>query len=177
MLGVSFVASIAVVQYLGLKAYAALLWLPILLLCFVYIVPLAGSLRSPLRVEPSTSVKSSTSYKNTLRFFAACWFTGILLGVTYGFFTGWLAALLGHSHQDVVEAVDIWSFPLSLINPSFIIRPEKSLAEVMGILTANSYFYALGVTVVFKVVHGFIKKSRVTQLGISSAMLDDDDEF
>jgi hypothetical protein len=44
-------------------------------------------------------------------------------------------------------------------------------------VTANSYFNALALTIVFKVVHGFLKRSRVTQLGISSITLDDDDEL
>ncbi len=71
----------------------------------------------------------------------------------------------------------MFSFPLGLINRNFIIRPDRSLAEVIGIVTANCYFYALGLTVVFKVVHGFLSRSRVTQLGISGTMLNDDDEL
>lgn len=89
-----FVASLVVVQYLGLKAYAALLWLPILVLCIVNVVPLVGSLGSPLRVEPSTA-KTSSSYKSTLRLFLSFWFSMVVFAVAYGFFTGWLAALLG----------------------------------------------------------------------------------
>jgi DNA-directed RNA polymerase subunit RPC12/RpoP len=173
-----FIASLVVVQFLGLKAYAALLWLPILLLCIIKALPLVVSLLgSPLRVEPSTSAKGSSSYKNTLRLFLSFWFALVLLAVVYGFFTGWLAALLGAPREDVAVAADLWSIPLGLINPTFFIRPEKGLAEVLCIVTANSYFNALVLTVVFKVVHGFIKRSRVTQLGISTTTLDDDDEL
>jgi hypothetical protein len=100
----------------------------------------------------------------------------VVFVVAYGFFTGWLVALLG-GHRDAAEITDMWSVPLGLINPAFVIRPEKSLAEVLGIVTANCYFYALGLTFVFKVVHGFLRRSRVTQLGISSTTLDDDDEL
>jgi hypothetical protein len=67
--------------------------------------------------------------------------------------------------------------PLGFINSSFVIRPDRGLAEVLGIVTANCYFDALILTVVFKVVHGFIRRSRVTQLGISTTTLDDDDEL
>ncbi len=52
-----------------------------------------------------------------------------------------------------------------------------SAALVLGIVTANCYFNALALTIVFKVVHGFLKRSRVTQLGISTITPDDDDEF
>src|SRR4051812_10677599 len=66
----SFVASLVVVQYLGIKAYAALLWLPILALCFTQVVPLVVSLLgSPLRIESGSSAKGSSPYKRTLRLF------------------------------------------------------------------------------------------------------------
>ena len=173
---VGFVVSLVVVRYLDLKAYAALLWLPILVLCVIYVVPLAASFVSPLRVETGPA-KGSGSYKSTLRLFLSFWFSTILFVVAYGFFTGWLVFLLGSPRQDVADIGDMFSFPLGLINPAFIIRPEKGLAEVLGIVTANCYFYALGLTFVFKVVHGFLRRSRVTQLGISGATLDDDDEL
>jgi hypothetical protein len=171
-----FVASLVVVQYLGLKAYAALLWLPILVLCVINVMPLVGLLGSPLRVE-AKAAKGASSYKSTLRLFLSFWFALVLLAVVYGFFTGWLAALLGASREDTAAATDLWSLPLGLLNPAFFIRPEKGLAEVLGIVTANSYFNALVLTAVFKVVHGFLKRSRVTQLGISGTTLDDDDEL
>lgn len=173
----SFVVSLVVVWYMGLKAYAALLWLPILALCFTQVVPLVvGLWGSPLRIE-APSAKSSSSYKSTLRLFLTVWFMLVLFAVVYGFFTGWLAALLGAPHEEVVDATALWSIPLGLINPEFFIRPEKGLAEVLCIVAANSYFDALALTVIFKVVHGFMRRSRVTQLGISSVTLDDDDEL
>jgi hypothetical protein len=171
-----FIASVVVVQVLGLKAYAALLWLPILILCIRYVLPMVASVVYPLKVE-STAAKGAGSYKNTLRMFLAIWFALITTAVAYGFFTGWLAFLLGAPRQDVTAATDLWSLPLCLVNSEFFIRPEKELAEVLGIVTANSYFNALGLTVVFKVVHGFLRRSRVTQLGLSGATLDDDDDL
>jgi len=174
----SFVVSLVVVWYMGLKAYAALLWLPILVLCFTQVVPLVVSLfGSPLRIEPGSSAKGSSSYKSTLRLFLSFWFALVLFAVVYGFFTGWIVTLLGAPREDVAATTDFWSFPLGLINPSFVIKPEKGLTEVLGIVTANCYFNALALTIVFKVVHGFLKRSRVTQLGISSITLDDDDEL
>ncbi|HEX3585547.1 MAG TPA: hypothetical protein VH024_06100, partial [Candidatus Angelobacter sp.] len=157
MLGLvlSFVASLAVVQLLGLKAYAALLWLPILALCFTQVAPLVVSLLgSPLRIEPQSSAKRSSSYKSTLRLFLGLWFALVLFAVVDGFFMGWIAALLGAPRKDVAVTADLWSIPLGLINRSFFIRPEKGLAEVLCIVTANSYFDALALTVIFKVVHG-----------------------
>ena len=174
----SFAASLVVVQYLGLKAYAALLWLPILALCFTQAVPLVVSLLgSPLRIEPGNSAKGSSSYKSTLRLFLGFWFGLVLFASVYGFFIGWVAALLGAPRDDVVNATALWSIPLGLINPEFFIRPEKGLAQVLCIVTANSYFHALALTFVFKVVHGFLRRSRVIQMGISSSTLDDDNDL
>jgi hypothetical protein len=172
-----FIASVIVVQVLGLKAYAALLWLPILLLCIRHVLPLAASMAYPLKVESIASAKGSGSYKSTLRLFLSVWFALILTAVAYGFFTGWLAFLLGAPRQEVATATALWSMPLGLVNRSFFIRPDRGLAEVLGIVTANCYFNALGLTVIFKVVHGFMRRSRVTQLGLSGATIEDDDEL
>jgi hypothetical protein len=152
---------------------------PLLLaLCFTQVVPLVASLfGSPLKIEPGSSAKGSSSYKSTLRLFLSFWFGLVLFAVVHGFFTGWIVALLGAPRDDVAATTDFWSIPLGMINPSFVIKPEKGLAEVLGIVTANCYFNALALTIVFKVVHGFLRRSRVTQLGISSVTLDDDDEL
>jgi len=164
----------------GIKAYAAILWLPILVLCIWYVTPiaarLAASVLTPLRVVTSNT-KRSNSYKSTLYLFASFWFGLVLLAVLHGFFWGWLAFLLSQSREETATAVDLWSIPLGLVNREFSITPGKGLAEVLGIVIANSYFNALALTIVFKVVHGFIRRSRVTQLGISGTTLDDDDEL
>lgn len=173
----SFIFSVTVVQYLGLKAYAAVLWLPILVLCLAFVLPLTASWISPLKVETERSAKSSNSYKQNLRLFITFWVGFILFAVVYGFSMGWLASLMGGTRQDVELVTGMWSMPLGLINPAFLIKPEKSLAEVLGILTASCYFYALALTFVFKVVHGFLRRNRVTQLGISGTTIDDDDDL
>src|SRR5690242_4586969 len=77
-----FAASIAVVQLLGIKAYAAILWLPILVLCIWYVTPiaarLAASVLKPLRVI-TAHTKGSHSYKSTLYLFASFWFGLVLM--------------------------------------------------------------------------------------------------
>jgi hypothetical protein len=173
---VGFGVSVWVVQLLGLRAYAALLWLPILVVCVRYSLPLVGPMFFRLIVQNAPS-GTSDSYKSTLRLFLVWWFVLILFAVVYGTFIGAVPFLLGAPTQEAVEATDIFSLPLGLLNPKFMIRPDKSLAEVIGIITANSYFWALGLTMIFKVVHGFIRRSRVTQLGISSTTMNDDDEL
>jgi uncharacterized protein (DUF983 family) len=181
-LALASIASVGVVQFMNLKAYAALLWLPVLVLCAFFLAPLIGSflatsVLSPLKVEPDRTLPRSTSHLSTLRLFIVLWIVLVLLFIAYGFLLGWVAFLLSGSRQEAARAADMFSFPLGLINRNFIIRPDRSLAEVIGIVTANCYFYALGLTIVFKVVHGFLSRSRVTQLGISGTTLNDDDEL
>jgi len=170
-----FAASVWIVQLLGFKAYAALLWLPILVACVYYSLPLVGPVFFRLTLQ-RTSDKSANSYKSTLRMFVSWWIASILFAVVYGSLIGAFSFLLGASKQETAESTDIFSLPLGLVNPRFMIRPDKGLAEVIGILSANSYFWALGLTIVFKVVHGFISRSRVTQLGITSTTPNDDDD-
>ena len=63
-----------------------------------------------------------------------------------------------------------------LANSAFIVRPDKSFVAVLGIVAANSYFYTLAVTLAFKVVHGILQRSRITELGISHRSIDEDDD-
>jgi hypothetical protein len=95
----------------------------------------------------------------------------------YGLVLGWFVFLFGGSRGDILETTDMWSVPLGWINPAFVVRPEKSFVAVIGIVTANCYFWALGLTLVFKVVHYLLRRNRVTELGISGRTLDDDDEI
>src|SRR5215467_10679393 len=122
-----FALSVWVVQLLGLKAYAALLWLPILVACIVYALPIVGARIFRLTVQKP---RASGSYKTTLRFFLSCWFFLILFTVVYGSIIGFLPFLFGEPMQESAEATEIFSMPLRLVNPRFMIRPDKSLAEV-----------------------------------------------
>jgi tRNA U34 5-carboxymethylaminomethyl modifying GTPase MnmE/TrmE len=95
--------------------------------------------------------------------------------MTYGYVLGWVAYLNG-SHRDVIESMEMWSMPLGLINPAFTIRPEKDLVEVIGIVTANSYFWALGLMLIFKFVHSRMRRNRVTELAISGSSVGEEDD-
>jgi hypothetical protein len=170
-----FVASILVVQLLGLKANAALLWFPILIFCLIAASRAMPVLLPPrLKVVPD-SVRGPGSVKKNLALFIGIWLSLILYLVAYGFFTGLLASLMQASPDDKMIVPIMFSVPLGLVNPAFLITPEKSLAEVLGIMIANSYFYALVLTFILKTVHGFLRRSRTIQLGISGTTVNDDD--
>src|SRR5215831_11518812 len=68
---VSFVASLIIAQFLGLKAYAAILWIPILLMCFPFalrVIPVSF-LRLTLVEGPPVKVR----WRRNLTLFVSSW--------------------------------------------------------------------------------------------------------
>lgn len=170
----SFAVSLVISGILQLKAYAAILWVPIFLICmrFAPTVFPVSFLRIAVVKGPPVKVK----WRRNLRLFAASWVACTLFMLAYGFILGWGAYLTGSPDREVREAVDLWSYPLAWANPAFIVRPDKNFVAVFGIVAANSYFYTLALLLAFKVVHGAMRRNRVTQLGISDRNMDDDDD-
>jgi len=173
---VSLIVSLLIAQILGLKAYAAILWIPIFLACLRFVPSLVVPLFPVFTVVKGPMPKSARGWRRDLAMFLYSWIAITLYMWVYGFVMGWGAFLFGSSAQDVREIADMWSVPLGLASPAFVVRPEKSLAAVMGIVAANCYFYALGLTLAYKVVHRALQRNRVTQLGLSGRPLDEDDE-
>jgi hypothetical protein len=168
-----FLSSLGVVEIMGLKAYHAPLWIPIFFACFLLaLAPLSAPVFGRLRVNS----KATSVIGGNLRTFLIFWFACVVVVLTYGFVMGWVMYLVGGSRRDMVEMTDSWSIPFGWVNSAFIIRPEKSLAAVIGIVTANCYVWALGLTLVYKSVHYLRRRNRVTELGISTKTLDEDDE-
>jgi hypothetical protein len=173
-----FILSILVVQILGLPARASLLWPPILVVCLwaaVRITVLFPFL-FPLRAV-SSAQKGADSYKRTLRLFVVFWIGIVLTLIIYYSVLAWWMFALGAPRAEIDAQVGIFSFPLGLVNPAFVISTQRGLARVLGVLIANSYFYAIALTAVFKTVHRAISRSRVTQLGIGTTTYNDDDDL
>jgi hypothetical protein len=171
---IAFIASLLIAQLVGLKAYQAPLWIPIFVLCFLFAARLTGPLFPPLTVDAGRPVKSAV--ERNLVLFLAFWFGLIVTILGYGIAAAVLGTLFGGSRRDVLEITNMWSIPLGVINPAFVIRPEKSFVAAMGIVSANCYFWALGLTLLYKAVHHLLRRNRVTELGLSRSTLDDDDE-
>jgi hypothetical protein len=173
-----FILSILVVQMLGLSAKTSLLWPPILVVCLwaAVRVTVLFPFLFPLRAVPSAQ-KGADSYKRTLRLFIFFWI-GIVLAllIEYSIVAWWMYALRA-PRSEIDTQVGILSFPLGLVNSEFVISTQKSLAQVLSVLIANSYFYAIALTAVFRIVHGAISRSRVTQLGIGTTTYNDDDDL
>lgn len=173
-----FLLSIFVVQMLGLSAKASLLWPVILIICLIVALRVTVSLPFlfPLRAV-SPAQKGTDSYKRTLRLFIFFWI-GILftIAIYYSILAWWMYALRA-PRAEIDAQVGILSFPLGLVNPAFVVSTQTSLAQILSVLIANSYFYAIALIAVFKVVHGAISRSRVTQLGLGTTTLNDDDDL
>ena len=108
--------------------------------------------------------------------FVSFWISLIIVILGYSVVLGWIAFLADGSPRDIREITEMWSIPLGVVNSAFVVRPDKSFVAVLGIVSANCYFWALGLALVFKVVHGVLRRSRVTELGISSSVQTDDDD-
>jgi len=158
---------------IGLKAYAAILWIPIFWLCLKFVPGLLVS--AELKVYADVPPKVRGVIKRNLLLFLSFWFGLTLVGIVHAYVLGWGAFLLA-SKGDVWEITELWSLPLGLVNPAFRLSPEKSFVADLGILVANCYFNALALTLIFKFVHRMLQRNRVTQLSIGGNRVGDDDD-
>lgn len=174
----SFVASIAVCYGIGIKAWAAILWIPLMLIALM-IVPNAMMAIAPPRLRVTLRGELSTKkvelWRRNLNLFLVLWFTLTFFLVTYGFVVSWLAYRLGQSPGDVREATDMFSVPLAWVNSAFIITPARSLTAVFGIVFANCFFYAAALLAILRIVQSRLRQ-RVTQIGIFQPAQDEPDQ-
>lgn len=168
-----FLLSLAVAKLLRLTA-AAPLWVLIFILSFIVATQLTALVISPYEVSKYDAPPPGPIARN-LKLFLAVWFATVALVLLEGYVFGWLAYLVG-SRQEVIESTDLWSVPLGFVNPAFVVRPEKDLVGVIGIVSANGYFWALGLTLVFKFVHSRMRSNRVTELAISGSSVEEEDD-
>lgn len=172
----AFAASLFASQAIGLRAYAAVAWVPLFVLALI-----AGFRLMPprLAVRASTARKPEEPWRRTARLFLIMWVALTFFLVAYGFVLGWSARLLGGAPRDLSETdvfFDFFSVPLGWLNPAFVIRPYTSFVATLGIVFANSFFYAAGLLAVFRIVHAFMRRNCVTQLGISPTATHEDDD-
>lgn len=170
----AFVLSLAIAEWLHLTASAAPLWIPIFIVSFLLAMQVTALVMSPYEICRNDAPPPGLIARN-LGMFLSIWFAIVATVLAYGYVLGWLAYLNG-SHRDVIESMDLWSVPLGFVNPAFTVRPEKDLVEVIGIVSANCYFWALGGMMVFKFVHSRMRRSRVTELALSGSSVGEEDD-
>jgi len=169
-----FILSLIIAKALQLSVMAAPLWIPIFVLSFIVVAQLTALVISPYEVYRYHAPPPGVIARN-LGMFLAIWLGIVFTIMTYGYVLGWLAYLNG-SHRDLIESMDMWSMPLGFVNPEFVVRPDKGLVEVIGIVSANSYFWALGLMLIFKFVHSRMRRNRVTELAISGTTVGEEDD-
>ena len=165
-LGVSLLIS----QFLGLKAYAAVVWILLFVFCLIL------SPASPLvEVSADSHPPAQTALRRNLNIFLAIWFACTAGVFAEGFVFGWISFLLGASHRDILELCHLFSFPLGWFSTTFDIRPEKSLVLVLGIVASNSFLYTVPLFGAFKIVHRMLRRGHVIELAIRGRAISDDE--
>jgi hypothetical protein len=102
-------------------------------------------------------------------------FLSILLVEFVGFLT--LFFVVGAKPADVQEQLDTLSVPLVWFSHQFRITPQKNFLDVCGIMLGNSFLLGIPLYVCGKVVHFFLRRNRVVQIGIDGSVdLTDDND-
>jgi hypothetical protein len=175
----SFLVSLLISRAIGLRAYAGISWIPIFLLC----LSLSRDLLPKFFPLLQPYVESRPAKRNALQrnapLFLAVWFSCAITFLGELYVIGWLTFFAGGSHTDIVEISDMGSYPLAWLSPKFVVRPDESFPVVLGIIMANSVFYATAVSLAYKVVHAALHRNRTIQLGIGGSIVseEEDDEL
>lgn len=169
-----FVLSLAIAELLRLPAAAAPLWLIIFFFSFIVARQLTALVMAQYEMYKYDAPPRGVIARN-LTLFLVIWYAIVAIVLIEGYVFSSLAYLNG-LHRDMIELMDIGSMPLGFVNPAFVIRPGKSLVEVIGIVSADGYFWALALTLIFKFVHSRMRQNRVTELALSGSSVEEDDD-
>jgi hypothetical protein len=84
--------------------------------------------------------------------------------------------LLGASRSENREYLEMLSEPLDRISLNFLLTPEKSFIDVCGVILGNSLFFGAVFFICYHSVRWVFRRSRPTQLSISSTKTTDDED-
>ena len=163
---------------IGLKAYAALAWIPLFLIALLLtnFAKFTFAPRLQTHTDRDLSARKRERWRRDLVLFISFWVGLTFYLMAYGFGVGWAAYLLGGSQRDIRETTDMWSAPLGWISPAFVVSPDRSFVAVFGIVFANSFFYAAILTATVRLVQIRLRQ-RITQIDIfGSGSQDDEDD-
>jgi hypothetical protein len=106
--------------------------------------------------------------------FIAYYVSVCVLQIAYWSLWGWLHVGLGASKDELNENWDFFSIPLAWINSAFLIRSDKWLSDIFGIIMGNSFFEALAFFVVYRAVRARLNRNRAIRLNITDGESDDE---
>ncbi|MBZ5664656.1 MAG: hypothetical protein LAO30_08650 [Acidobacteriia bacterium] len=99
--------------------------------------------------------------------FIAWYVTLCAFQIAYSLFWGWLHVGLGASKAELNENWDFFSIPLCWISSAFLVRSDKWLSDVIGIIVGNTFFEALGMFAVYTGVRARLNRNRAIRLNIT----------
>jgi len=106
--------------------------------------------------RPSRRIPYAAFYVSTLI---------VAFGEIYLLF-GSLAAVLG-TRRDLLEHMQMLSMPSGFISPRFLITPNVSFFDMIGIVAANCFFWSFLLFACFRTVRYFMARSRLQTIGVS----------
>ncbi len=86
-----------------------------------------------------------------------------------------LYMILGARPTEIREQLEMLSEPLRWFSPQFLITPDRSFLDTLGIMLGNSFVISLPVFVCVKVVRSMFRRNRVTQMGLDGSIEQEDD--
>lgn len=89
---------------------------------------------------------------------------------------GWAYVAFSGPRRELNEHLEMISAPLGMLSAGFVIRPDKSFLDVLGIILGNSLFWGTLMFLCYKTVRSAFNRNRVTQMAITDKPVDDTED-
>jgi hypothetical protein len=106
--------------------------------------------------------------------FIAFYLASCFIGIVYWTLWGWLHVGLGATKDELKDNWDTFSVPLGWIHSGFVIRSDKWLSDVFGIIMGNSFFEAIAIFFVYRVVRRRLNRNQAIRLDLADTNSQDD---
>jgi hypothetical protein len=171
----SFATSLLLANIFRIKVYAAIAWIPLLILSVALVRNFAiVSFPPQLRLVKTNAFSAKIEpWQHNMRLLLVLWFGQTFLLLVYGLILGWVSYLVGGTQRDVREVCEFFSVPLAWMNSDLVISPNSSLPAAFAIVFGNAFCYAATYTALTRIVQSRLRKPT-TRLGIVNNPVEDD---
>lgn len=174
----SLVVSLMLANIIHLKAYLAPLWICLLILTFSFVPGIAISVVPPkliLAKPEAGDCQPKELWRRRLNLFLGLWFGGTIFLFGYMYILGWTGVAVTGSTAVAPDVLEMFSTPLAWVNPAFLIRTNSTFLRALGIVFANTFFYAAILTALVTFVRNRMRRSSVLEMGIYGTIPKDEE--